>query len=828
MSLLNDLRSAVRSLGAHKTVTAASVLTLALGIGANTAVFTVVSAVLLRTLPVEKPEELVMFYWLRLPDPMVESYSGYGRPGPNGAGVRTSFSFLTFERFRDQSSTLAQVIAIAPLRGASVSADGQTDAVTADLVSGNYFEGLGVRAARGRVLTDADDRTEAEAVAVISHRYWQRRFDGDPAVLGRAIQVNRVPVIIVGVTPEGFDGIRITETTDITVPIAMAARVESGTTRSVSMWWIQIVARLKPGARPEQAMADVERLFDGSVRESWAARPSSSTKPGTSKPRLGIMSGSQGTEAPRRDALPVLAAISGVAIAVLVIACVNVASLMLVRTIGRRQELALRVSLGASRGQVLRHVLAESVVLALAGAALGIVFGFWGRNVLAWLPATSTAIVDAQIDWRAVAFAAGMGGLTALLCGLGPALRATRMDLILSMKAEPLRRRGVVRRSMVVAQVALSLAMLVAAAAFLQTLYNFARVDVGFLTDNLLLAHVSSAAPSADPGRTYQLLDDVLTRVREIPGVRGATMSLVPPLAQAEVSVLVSAEPGQPGSDVYTQVVGPDFFQTMEIPLVRGRGLSASDRDGVPRVAVVNEAMARRVFGNIDPIGRDFQILDGADRGVQVQVVGVVRNAAYARLQEVAPPTLYMPHRQLSPGPMTLEIRTAGDPMTLVPAILQAIMQVDRSIVVSRVKSQAQQIQETIARPRAFALVTSVCSIVGLALACLGLYGIVSFDVTRRTREIGIRLALGARQSDVIRIMLRDVAMVVLIGVGLGAVLSIAATSAARGVLFGIAPGNPSATAMGVIVLTLVAGAAAYMPARRASNVEPMQALRTE
>jgi predicted permease len=759
---------------------------------------------------------------------MVESYSGYGRPGPDGAGVRTSFSFLTFERFRDQSSTLARVFAIAPLRNASVSADGQTDAVIADLVSGGYFEGLGVGAARGRVLTEADDRIEAGAVAVISHRYWQRRFDGDPAILGRAIQVNRVPVTIVGVTPEGFDGIRMTETTDVTIPMAMAARVEGGTTRPVSMWWMQIMARLEPGVRREQALADVERLFDDSARESWAARPPTSTKPGTSKPRLGIMSGSQGTEGPRRDAQLMLAATAGVTIAVLLIACVNIANLILVRTMERRQEIAMRVSLGASRRQVLRHVLAESVVLALAGAALGIVFAFWGRNFLAWLPATSTAIVDAHVDWRAVAFAAGVGGVTAILCGLGPALRATRMDLILSMKAVPLPRRGVVRRSMVVAQVALSLAMLGAAAAFLQTLYNFARVDVGFVTDNLLIAHVSSGLQSHDAGRTFQLLDDVLHEVRGVPGVRGATMSLVPPLARTEVSGMVSADPGQPGSDVYIQGVGPDFFQTMEIPLVRGRDLLASDREGAPRVAVVNEAMARRVFGNTDPIGREFQMLEGADRGVWVQVVGVVGNAAYARLQEAAPPTLYMPHRQLSPGPMTLEIRTAADPMTVVPAVRQAIAQVDRSIVVSRVKSQAQQIQETIARPRAFALVTTASSVVGLALACLGLYGIVSFDVTRRTREIGIRMALGARPSDVIRIMLREVAVVVLIGVSLGAVLSTAATNAARDVLFGIAPGSPLATVVGIIVLTLAAGAAGYLPARRASSVDPTKTLRSE
>ena len=287
------------------------------------------------------------------------------------------------------------------------------------------------------------------------------------------------------------------------------------------------------------------------------------------------MSGSQGTEAPRRDALPVLAAIAGVTIAVLWIASVNIANLVLVRTLDRRQEIALRVALGASRGQVLRHVLAETVVLALGGAALGIVFAYWGRNFLAWLPATSTAIVDAQIDWRAIAFAASVCGVTAILCGLGPALRATRMDLILSMKAVAWPRRGVIRRSMVVAQVAVSLAMLVAAAAFLQTLYNFARVDVGFLTDNLLIAHISSAAQPAESGRTFQLLDDVLRQVREVPGVRGATMSLVPPLAQAELSGMVCADPGKPGTEVYLQVVGPDFFQTILGPRARSLGVGS-------------------------------------------------------------------------------------------------------------------------------------------------------------------------------------------------------------------------------------------------------------
>jgi predicted permease len=827
MFVLNDLRLAVRSLAARKAFSAAAVATLALGIGATTSVFAVVNAVLLGTLPVAHPEELVMFSWLRLPDPMVDSYSGYGRAGPNGTGVRTSFSYLTLERLRDQSTTLSYVFAIAPLRDAAVSADGQTAAVSADLVTGSYFDGLGVKAARGRLLTIADDRIEAEPVAVISHRYWQRRFGGDPAIVGKPIQLNRVPVTVVGVTTEGFDGIRMTETTDITIPMALASRAD-GATRPVSMWWLQIMARLKPDVRREQAMADVERLFDDSARDSWAARPPSSNKVGLSKPQLRITSGAQGTEGPIRDAVPVLTAMSGVTMAVLLIACVNVANLVLVRTLGRRQEIALRVALGASRGRASGHVLVESAILAVAGAASGILLVFWGRHFLEWLPGRSTLLLEARVDWRVVVFAASLSGIATILCGVGPALRATRRDLVLSMRMPALPRRGLARRATVVAQVALSLTLLALAASFLQTLFNFARVDVGFSTRNLLVARVSPAAQPADVQRTWQGFDEAMNRVRGVPGVRGATMSVVPLIARAEWSGMVGAGSNKPPTEAYIQGVGPDFFQTLEIPLLRGRDLSAADREGAPRVAVVNEALASRLFGTADPIGREFQMLDGAERGVKFQVVGVVRDTAYARLQEAAPPTFYMPYRQLSPGPMMFEIRTEREPMRLAPAIQQAIGHADRSLLVTGIQPQEQQIQETIAQPRAFALITSICSLIGVGLASVGLYGIVSFDVMRRTREIGIRMALGASQSQVIRLVLSDMTRVVAVGAMVGVVLSMAATGAARGILFGVAPGSPVATGIAVTVLTLAAAAAGYLPARRASAVDPTQALRHE
>ncbi len=827
--MMGDLRHAFRSLIANTGFALAAVATLALGIGATTAAFSVVNAVLVKRLPVADPEALVMFYWLRLPEPMVPSYSGYGRPGPNGTGLRTSFSSLTFERFRDRSGTLANVFAIARSRDTSVSADGQTDAVSSDLVSGGYFETLGVGAARGRTLTSNDDRQGAEAVGVISYGYWQRRFQADPAIVGKAIAVNRIPVIIVGVTPAGFDGVRVGDSTDITLPMALATQLDPGTARPVSLWWVQIMARLQPGVGHAQARADLERLFDESLRESWAARPPSTTSKGTSIPRLGIMDGSRGPEGPRRDALPVLAATSGIAVIILLIGCVNVANLVLARMSTRQQEIAIRLALGASRPRLLRQLLAENLLLAVAGAVLGTLLAFWGRDFLQWLPADHAPVVDPTFSLPVFLFAGGLSVLTALLFGFGPAIGATRTDLTSRVKA-PLRGRGIVRRALVVIQVALSLALLVVAGQLLQTLQNLGRIDVGFETGNLLVFRVNTVERSGAAGgsNAFEVLETLSTEIGRIPGVRSTTMSVVPLLAQSEWSAMITGDSGKPARSAYIQGVGPNFFQTMGIPLIAGRVLSATDRDGAARVGVINQALARQLFEEASPIGRRFEFLEGADRGLRVEVVGVVRDAAYARLQEAHPPTLYLPHRQMSPSAMTFALRTAGEPLALAPAVRQAVGRVDPGLSVTGVKTQERQIRETIALPAALATVTSGFGIVALGLACLGLYGTVSFDVARRTREIGIRMALGARRPDVIRFVLGEMGTVVALGAGLGWAVAVAASTVVRGVLFHVAPANPVAMGGATLILAVAAGVAGYVPARRASSVDPTQALRHE
>ena len=822
-----DLRYAIRSLVRNPAFTVAAIATLALGIGANTAVFSVVDAVLIRKLPVSNPDELVMFYWLRMPDPMVAGYSGYGRQGPGGAGIRTSFSYLTFEGFRDHSSTLTSVFAIAPIREITVTADGQTDSASGDLVSGGYFSGLGVPALLGRTLVTRDDRAEAEAVAVISHRYWRRRFAGDPAIVGKTIDVNRAPVTIVGVTAEGFHGIRVSESSDLTIPLSLAARLEGGAPRPTSVWWLQIMGRLGAGVTREQALADVQRAFGDSVRDSWAARTaSSSNQKGVTIPQLRIMAGGRGPEGPRLDATPILGALFIVSAAVLLIGCVNVANLVLVRTLTRRQEISIRVALGASRRRVLRQVLTESLLLAIGGALLGTLFAYWGKDFLRWLPTPNVPIVAAAIDFRALLFAAGLSVCAAALFGFVPALRATRTDLSSSMRAAVSSRRGVVRRALVVAQVAISLLLLVVAGLFLQTVHNLGRVDVGFDTENLLVFRVSPGPRDETAARTFQLFEDLIAAIEAVPGVRSATMSAIPMVARTERSATVAAEAGKDARSAYVQVVGPGFFDTLGIPLLRGRALSPADREGSSRVAVINEVMARDVFDDLSPIGRSFEFLDGSERNVRVEVVGIVRDSAYARLQEAAPPTLYMPYRQLSPTAMTFEVRTALDPLSLVPPVQRAVQRVDPTLSLSSVKSQEQQIQETIALPNTLAVVTSAFGIVGLLLACIGLYGIVSFDVTRRTQEIGIRMALGAQPVDVVRLVLREMAGMMLIGGGIGLPCALVTTVLARNLFFGVALSNPLAMFAAILLLTIAGGLAGYLPARRALRLDPTQALR--
>lgn len=827
-----DFRYSLRSLVKSKGFATVAVVTLALAIGANTAVFSVVDALLLRNLPVKDPEQLVVFDWLRTPGSMVASYSGYGRQGPTpGLGIRTSFSALTVERFRQHSATLSDTFAFSPTGLLNI--DGQGDTVSGLFVTGRYFAGLGIQASIGRILSESDDSPQAEPVAVISHRYWQRRFASDPNVIGKTIAVNRSPVVIVGITPEGFDGPRMGESSDITLPVSFAARLSpTGRARPVSVWWLQMMGRLKPGASREQALAELKTPFADTVRESWAARPPDTPNTTRSElPQLRVRPGAQGPDGPRLDAQDLLSVVFAVVAAILLIGCVNLATLLLVRGAARRQEVTLRVTLGASRWRVLRQFMTESLLLAALGGIGGTVLAFWGKDFMAWLPVGDTPIVNARIDSQVLAFTAVLSIITSLLFGIGPAMRAARSNLGPSLNISAQKggiTRGVTTKALLTAQVAMSLVLLVGSGLLVHTIYNLSKVDVGFNADNVLVFRIDPTLQSDSSSRAFHGYERIIDAIETVPGVESCTMSAMPLIARSEWEETVQANGIGVPKNAFIQVVRWNFLKTMGIPMVAGRDLEATDTQGRPRVAVINETMARQVFGERTPVGRYFQFVNGADRRVAIQVIGVTRDSKYASLEQPAPPTLFMPHSQVPPSGMTVEVRTTSDPMTVASAIRQAVRETDSTFSLAEMKTQRQQIAQTMGKPRALAILTTVSGMIGLFLACVGLYGVVSYETIRRTREIGTRMALGARRSDVLRLVMRQTVVVVAIGVGIGIGLALAASRLIGSLLFGIGPSDPFAVGSAVAGLIVVALAASYLPARRASRLDPTQALRYE
>jgi len=580
--------------------------------------------------------------------------------------------------------------------------------------------------------------------------------------------------------------------------------VERGRAPSDDFWSQQIMARLKPGVTAEQALADLARLFPDTVRESWARRaPDTPNQGRAAVPQLQVMPGGQGSDGPRRDAAPMLSALFAIVGVVLLIGCVNLANLLLARASARRQEVGVRLALGASRARVIRQLLTESVLLATAGGVAATALAFWAKDFLRWVPTPDPMIVDPQIDLRILAFTAGLSLATGLAFGIWPAMRATRADAGPFVGANTRgggAARGGVSKALTVAQIAICLVLIVGAGLFLRTLRNFGTVDVGFDPDNLLVFRIDPGPAGGDDARVRRLYESLLAEIEAIPGVQSATLSAMPVLAHWQWSEDVVVEGSVAPRDAFVQSVQWKFLGTMGIALRAGRDLSAADSEGRPRVAVVNEAMAKQIFDDPNPIGRRFHLARGPQRNVPIEVVGIVRDAKYSSLEEAAPPTFYAPYTQMPQTVMTCEVRTATDPLALVPAVRQAVRRVDASLPPVTVKTQRQQIAESIDRPRGVAFMTSLFGAVALLLACLGLYGVVSFDVTRRTGEIGIRMALGAQRLDVVALILRDAMTVVAIGAGIGVGLSLAAGRLVASQLFGIRPSDP-ATMVGPKIL---------------------------
>jgi predicted permease len=845
-TLWQDLRYGMRMLARSPVFTAVAVLSLALGIGANTALFSLVNEVLLKMLPVKKPAELVLFNWLSGPNAMVRGISGSMITDP-ATGLRgsTSFSYLTFERLRDHSTTLSDVFAFAPLDQINVNLDGQAEIARGQFVSGGYYAGLGAQAMLGRTITEADDQASASPVVVITHRYWKRRFGLDPKVIGKAINVNNIPFTIIGVTQPEFSGaLQVGQSPDLSIPMAMEPRVSPDDHNLVQpwFWWLQIMGRLKPGVSGEQARASLEGIFQQTALEGWQAAQARTHARGqklSQEPRdvpaLRVSPGGQGlTESRRKYSQPLMILMAVVGL-VLLIACVNVANLLLARAATRQKEVAVRLAMGASRIRLIRQLLTESVLLAILGGGLGILFAYWAKDMLLALRAWGGGplALDLKLDLRVLGFTTAVCLITGILFGLAPALRATRIDLAHALKdsARSLSAgsRSLLSRSLIVTQVALSLLLLIGAGLFVRTLRNLQNVDVGFNRENLLLFKIDPELAGYKDAQVMDLYRQLVERIEAVPGVRSVTISRHPLLSGKSRFGPISTQGAAPQSDedVYANIVAANFFETMEIPILLGRGLSPRDDQREPKVAVINQTMARKYFGDENPIGRRFGF-GGPETSGQIEIVGVVRDAKYTDLRRQTPPTFYVPYQQEPPGQMTFAVRAADDATALIAPIRETVREVDQKLPLSDVRTQSQQVNESIAQERLFATLSSFFGLLALLLASIGLYGVMSYSVARRTNEIGIRLALGAQRGDVMRLVLRETLLLVLIGLVIGLGAAMASTRLISSMLFGLTPNDPGTILLAALLLVAVATLAGYLPARRASRVDPMVALRYE
>ena len=812
--LAQDIRYGARSLLKRPGLVVAATLSLGLGIGANTAIFSLVDALLLRALPVRNPESLVVVNrsWT---NPIWEEVQRRAAPFFDGAIAWSN------DRF-------------------DLSPGGETDPVDGLFVSGAFFDTLGVQPALGRLLAPTDDRRgggQDGPTAVISHHFWQHRYGGDASVLGRRLTLDRVPVTIVGVAPERFLGPSIGRTFDIAVPIGLADRLRPGSQQSLldgrSHWWLEAMFRLRTGQTIEAATAALRSVQPAvraaTIPQRWGAtdRANYLTGPFVLEP---ASAGRSDVRTQYRRPLLVLMAMVGV---VLLVACANVANLLLARGEARRHELSARLALGASRGRIVRQLLTESVLLVMPGTALGFGLAVWGARLLVTQLATaeSNVTLALPVDWRLLGFLATLGVTTGVGFGLVPAWRARRIrasDVVAQATASRVTRRGTVSGPLVVVQVALSLVLVVAAGLFGRTFAALATRDLGFRPEGLLQASLGiGRTPVAQRGEVLARLRDAVARV---PGVQAAAVSSIEPLGGIfwTESLDVPGAALAPGTErsVHVNAITPGWFATYATPFVAGRDFEARDRPGAP-VAIVNAAFARRFFGSEPALGRQVRVSTGTPRQELVQIVGLVADAAYRHLRE-RPPTVYRPLAQVEePFPIaaiTVRIGT-GDAAGLQPALTRAITEVDPTIAVTYGSMEAR-LHDRLAESRTIAWLSGLLGGLALLLAAIGLYGVTSYGVTERRREIGIRLTLGASRGAAERLVLARVSRLVALGIGLGIGVSVLSAPAVRALLFDLEPRDPLTLIVSASVLTAIGLLAGWIPARRAARIDPARVLR--
>jgi len=843
-TVLRDVRYAIRILRRSPMFAAIAILSLGIGIGSAAAVFTLVDAVLLRKLPVANPDELVLLRWFAPATARMPAQSLSGNWNVNDRGQNsTSFSLPTFESLRRDAPAGVRVVGFAGYLSLNVAIDGVPETGEGQSVSGNYFDTLGLAPAAGRLLTEADDRVGAAPVAVLSYAFWQQRFGGSPAAIGRAISLNAVPVTIVGVMPRKFQStLQVGETPQVAIPLTLRAALErSASYLQADSWWVLMMARLPKGENPSKLQPSLEERFRQSVAEGNAALTTADL------PRLEFLPGARGQIEFRdgtRDTLRVMAAITTV---VLLVACAIVANLLLARGQARVREMAVRVAIGASRRRVIRQLATEGLLLAALGSVCGLVIANWIAGALSPALSRTAAELDlnAGADWRLVLFTALVATICTALFALVPAVRATDVRLAAGLQEQhrtstTSRRRGVLSNGLVAIQVALSVLLLASATVLVRSVSNLRAVPTGFDPSQLLIFRVDPSRNGYTLEQSQELFAQAQERLATLPGVRSATLMNIPLISGGgaqTIAALPEAPPLEPGTPAaraffdshrtWALNVGDQFFSTMAIPMLQGRAPDARDAFAGPAVAVINRALAMQLFGTTDVLGKRFKTDLRPDAPLN-EVIGVSADAKYTSLRRDAPPTAYFSYRQRRLRTATFAVKTAGDPLTVSGAARETFRQLDPNVPLYALRTQEAQIADSVRRENLIARLAAMLGAVTLALCAIGLFGLLAGEVARRTPEIGLRIALGAELGHVRWMVIRQSLLVIAAGLSFGIPAAIGGTRVLGALLFGLSPADPASLAIAAALIVVVGGIAAYLPARRASRVDPVLAIRTE
>jgi predicted permease len=832
-NFVREILYAVRGFGRTPVLAGAALLSLALGIGANTAIFSLTDQLLLRSLPVREPSQLVLF-------------SAMGR---KSGAIETSyddqyaFSYPMYCDFRDRAPALAGVLARFPVR-LSMSAGDRTELVQSELVSGTYFSVLGARTVLGRPLTPDDDRLgNPNDVAVIGYNLWKNRFGLSPTVLNQTLRLNGRSMTIVGVAQPGFHGAAAGESADIFVPITLQPRLTmmfDGLPNRRG-YWLNILARLKPGVTRKQAESILNGFWRPILEEEARNTPRASLKFRQEfvARHLTLLPGGPGISSVRNQAAGPLIVLMSMAGLLLLIACANIASLLIARAAGRQKEIAIRIAIGAGRARLLRQLLAEGVTLSLAGGLLGIFMAYWaGDLLLGLLPAdASMRGITAEPDTRVLLFALALSMVTGVIFGLAPAWETFRADVSRTLKEQAAGSMGGsahvrFRKTLVIAQVGLSLVLLIGAGLFALSLFNLKQIDPGFRPTHLLTFAVQPSLNGYDQPRTLSLYGRLNDEIAALPAVRGVAMAEIALLTgDADMSGL--SVPGYEPKEgermsVSENFVGPGYPSAMGIPLLRGREITRQDGPDAPKVAVINEVFALKYFNGQDPVGRRFHSSSASD-DAGTEVVGVVKDGKHSDLREHPEPFVYFPYAQhRSVMRMNFYVRTSQDPVALESAMREEVRRADPNLPLFDMKTVEHQMDENVFAERLVAMLSIFFSALATLLAAIGLYGVMAYTVARRTREIGLRMALGAARGEVLRLVMGEVGVMAFLGVAVALPVAYALSRLIQGQLYNMKGGHPSIFVLASLAIVAVAAAAGLIPAWRATRIDPMTALRSD